>query len=86
MPDKTGQTIYEPIDTDVNSITLIVEGGVVTSIEVDCTVRQDDTKTHYRCDPGSLKSLPADYSAAIQTGLTALPAAVAANVAGKEGF
>ena len=86
MPDKTGQTIYEPIDTDVKSITLIVEDGAVTSIEVGVTIRQNDTKTIYRCAPESLKSVPADYTAAIQTGLTALPAAVAASIASKEGF
>lgn len=86
MSDKTGQTIYEPAAKDVQSITLIIEDGVVTGIETGVAVRQNDTRTSYRCDPDSLKSLPADYSQAIQDALAAFPAAVAANVAAKEGF
>lgn len=85
MADKQ-PTIIEPVAADVKTIMLILENGIVTSIEASVAVRISDDSIIYQPVRDSNKSDPSDYSEAVQEGLTAIASEAAAKFAAAEGF
>lgn len=79
-------TVTEPVAADVAAITLIIEEGVVTSIETAIAVKTSDASTIYRPAAASSKSDPKDYTQAVKDGLELIAAEAAAKFATAEGF
>lgn len=83
MADKT-VTITEPTALDVQAITIVFDGaGNPVSVEVACIIQTSDGEVRHS---GNCTTVPADYSAASQTEMTAMAIVAAAKVSESKNF
>ena len=82
MADKS-TTIYEPINTDVETVTIIFEAGVATSVEASCVIRSSEPRVTHR---GNSSDAASTYSSGVQAALATLATEAAVKVATGQSF